>query len=251
MSDDGQYVFFQSPVALAPGALNEVQVNNPPGSVLAQNVYEYHDGGVSLISDGRDTTPNSSAAGINTSTRLLGVDRSGRNVFFATDDQLTSQDTDTDRDYYDARVCEETDPCVAPPPSPGPGCEEEACHTPASPPAATTLAGSNTFQGQGNLPLVPGVAVPRLVVLTHSARGVKFNLRVNPSAAGKVTVTGGDIKKLSRSLKAGAQSLQITLTAAARHTLHHRHKLAVRPRIVYAPTGGPATSSTVTLTIRP
>ena len=251
MSDDGQYVFFQSPVALAPGALNEVQVNNPPGSVLAQNVYEYHDGGVSLISDGRDTTPNSSAAGINTSTRLLGVDRSGRNVFFATDDQLTSQDTDTDRDYYDARVCEETDPCVAPPPSPGPGCEEEACHTPASPPAATTLAGSNTFQGQGNLPLVPGVAVPRLVVLTHSARGVKFNLRVNPSAAGKVTVTGGDIKKLSRSLKAGAQSLQITLTAAARHTLHHRHKLAVRLRIVYAPTGGPATSSTVTLTIRP
>ena len=123
MSDDGEYVFFDSPVGLTPGALNEVKVNNPPpGSIYAENVYEYHDGSVSLISDGKDTTPNSSAAGINTSTRLLGASRSGNDVFFATNDRLTSQDTDTDRDYYDARVCQESDQCVAPPPAPGPGC---------------------------------------------------------------------------------------------------------------------------------
>ncbi len=251
MSDDGRYVFFQSPVALAPGALNEVKVNNPPGRLLAENVYEYRDGNVSLISDGRDTTPNSNATGIGTSTRLLGVDRSGLNVFFATNDQLTSQDTDTDRDYYDARVCETTDPCVAPPPSPGLGCQEEACYGPAAAPVAVMLAGSNTLQGQGDLPAPPPGVVARLAVLTHSARGVKFNLRVSPSAAGRVTVTGGDIKKISRSLKAGAQSLQVTLTSAARRVLHHKRKLTVKLRIAYAPAGGQAISSTVTLTIRP
>ena len=47
MSDDGQYVFFESPVALAPGALLEVPVNPPSSTeVFAQNIYEYHDGEV-------------------------------------------------------------------------------------------------------------------------------------------------------------------------------------------------------------
>ena len=162
MSDDGQYVFFQSPVALAPGALNEVQVNNPPGRTLAENVYEYHDGNVSLISDGRDTTANSAALGIPTSTRLLGVDRSGRNVFFAAGDQLTSQDTDTNRDYYDARICEEASPCVAPPPPPGAGCSEEACRGQAPGAPSSSTPGSQTFTGPGNLTTAPaGTAKPK------------------------------------------------------------------------------------------
>ena len=160
MSDDGQYVFFQSPVALTPGALNEVQVGTS-GQLLAGNVYEYHDGNVSLISDGKDTTPNSVAPGVETSTRLLGVDRSGRNVFFATASQVTPQDTDTNRDYYVARICEEASPCVAPPVSPGPGCQGEACHPVAgvgSPVAET--GGSDTFTGPGDRSALQGPAAP-------------------------------------------------------------------------------------------
>lgn len=252
MSDDGQYVFFDSPVALAPGALNEVPVNKPPPvSIYAENVYEYHDGSVSLISDGRDSTPNSSANGVHTSTRLLGADESGRNVFFATNDQLTSQDTDTDRDYYDARVCQEADPCLAPPASPGPGCQGEACQTPAAAPAAAVLGGSSTLQGTGNLADQPGSVAVHLTVLTRSVHGVKFNVRLKPSAAGRVTITASLINKVSRSLKAGAQTIQISLTAAARRALHHKHKLTVKLHIAYTPTGGRATASTATITIRP
>ena len=54
MSDDGAFVFFESPVALTPRALNDVPVGE---GKLAENVYEYHEGQVSLISDGKDTTP--------------------------------------------------------------------------------------------------------------------------------------------------------------------------------------------------
>ncbi|MFI5091630.1 MAG: hypothetical protein ACHP7P_16440, partial [Terriglobales bacterium] len=41
MSDDGTFVFFQSPVALTPRALNDVPAGEEK---LAQNVYEYHQG---------------------------------------------------------------------------------------------------------------------------------------------------------------------------------------------------------------
>ena len=48
MSDNGEYVFFQSPIALAPGALQDA----PAGvnGALAQNIYSYHNGTITLIS---------------------------------------------------------------------------------------------------------------------------------------------------------------------------------------------------------
>ena len=43
MSHDGEYVFFESPVALAPGALDDVQIgHNEFEAEYAENVYEYH-----------------------------------------------------------------------------------------------------------------------------------------------------------------------------------------------------------------
>jgi hypothetical protein len=148
MSDDGSYVFFESPVALAPGALDDVQVGTPAVRLeYGQNIYEYHDGNVSLISDGKDTTP---IGGATSSPRLLGSDGSGADVFFATNDQLTSQDTDTQLDYYDARICTSGDPCFTPPPPPS-VCSEEACH--GAPPASVAgqTPGSEGFTGVGNL----------------------------------------------------------------------------------------------------
>ncbi len=156
MSHDGQFVFFESPVALTPGALNEVVVSGVGG--LAENVYEYHDGEVSLISDGKDTTPNTSVLGIQSSVELLGSDASGANVFFATNDQLTSQDGDTQRDYYDARICTAEAPCFTPPASTSP-CSEEACRgTAAGTPTAQT-PGSESFTGAGNLTPPPPAPV--------------------------------------------------------------------------------------------
>ncbi len=173
MSNDGEYVFFESPVALAPGALNEVEVPYFPGlKAYAENVYEYHDGTVSLISDGRDTSPRNIVLGILSSTQLLGTDATGANVFFATDDQDTAQDTDTQRDFYDARICTTSQPCFKPP-SPAAPCSEEACRG-ASPGApGSGPAGSESFTGPGNPAAAPPPPPVKPKTLTRAQKLVK------------------------------------------------------------------------------
>jgi hypothetical protein len=170
MSNNGQYVFFQSPVGLTPQALDDVRVGehvDPQVPEYAQNVYEYHEGHVHLISDGHDVSVNKgdssecteNATSIS-SVCLLGTDASGADVFFTTADQLVSQDTDTELDVYDARICTSGEPCVQVPPPLAP-CNEEACH--GIPPAVPALLtpGSATFNGQGNIPPAASGATPR------------------------------------------------------------------------------------------
>lgn len=123
MSNDGSYVFFQSPLALAPGALNETKVGTNGEFVL--NVYEYHDGVVSLVSDGKDKSESGKIAVLN--PELLGTDASGQDVFFATNSQLTAKDTDTQRDYYDARIGGGEEPVAE-----SPICESDTCRGPSS-----------------------------------------------------------------------------------------------------------------------
>lgn len=149
MSHDGAFVFFESPVALTPGALNDVSV----GEQFAQNVYEYHEGHVSLISDGRDTTGESR---IEVSpVELLGSDASGANVFLATFDPLVPEDTDNQRDYYDAHICSTGEPCAPPVPAPPVPCEGEACHSAAPGAPGGQMPGSESFTGPGNLAPAP------------------------------------------------------------------------------------------------
>jgi hypothetical protein len=106
VADDGEYVFFESPVGLTAGALNDVPIGADvfnSQTDYAENVYEWHAGQVFLISDGRDT--GAFGTGIaNSDVRLIGADASGANVFFTTADSLIPADTDTQVDIYDARV---------------------------------------------------------------------------------------------------------------------------------------------------
>jgi hypothetical protein len=158
MSDNGAFVFFQSPVALAPGALNDV----PAGELFAQNVYEYHEGRVSLISDGKDTTPESKVSV--TPVELLGSDTSGSNVFFTTFDPLVREDGDTQRDIYVAHICSAEKPCHPPKPAPPPGCEGEACQGPSGAPPVFGAPSSSTFSGPGNLAAPAAPAPPKATV---------------------------------------------------------------------------------------
>jgi hypothetical protein len=167
MSHDGAYVFFQSPIGLTPGALND----QPAGCAVefigkclrvafAQNVYEYHDGRVFLISDGRDTTPQGGPSRF-PPVKLLGADASGANVFFATFDQLVpTEDTDTQRDIYDAHICSEAEPCPPPPSGTPAPCEGEACHGGAPALPAGPTPGSATFMGPRN-PVPPAPVTPK------------------------------------------------------------------------------------------
>ncbi|HEX4306459.1 MAG TPA: hypothetical protein VHZ54_10500 [Solirubrobacterales bacterium] len=146
ISDDGSYVFFQSPAALVPGALDNVPANNL-GEVVsyAQNVYEYHEGHVYLISDGKDSSRTNRVAHF--SVELLGTDPGGENVFFSTVDPLTWQDTDTQRDFYDARIGG-----GIPEPAATAPCAGEGCRGPASSAGASPTAATSSFSGPGNQP---------------------------------------------------------------------------------------------------
>src|ERR1700730_1352984 len=168
MSDDGAFVFFQSPVALTPGALNDVVIGCINGVeengkcgfgvAFASNVYEYHEGHVFLISDGKDTR----------ALELLGSDASGANVFFATYDRLVPEDIDTQIDIYDAHICSDKEPCPAPKSAPVP-CEGEACRgvSPGAP--AGQAPGSESLTGAGNLsPITTGTAKPKIAARTRA-----------------------------------------------------------------------------------
>jgi hypothetical protein len=169
MSHDGSYVFFTSPVGLTPHALNDVQIETAKfleTVEYAQNVYEWHDGHVYLISDGRDT---SSAFGAASAVTLAGTDATGANVVFSTTDPLVAQDTDTAIDYYDARICTASDPCISPASAPA-GCDGEACRgapagAPALPGAASTAA-----NGSGNLAQPAGTTPKAKPKAKHKAK---------------------------------------------------------------------------------
>jgi len=156
ISENGEYVIFATPEKLQAN-----DVNN------AVDVYEWRDGSVSMVSDGRDPKgvfPNA-----------IALSSSGSDVFFTTDTALVGQDTDVLRDVYDARmsrcVDEEGEPlsfpeadeasCTnvggkvelagSPKPETPPSCSEDACGRPPSPSEAFAPAPSSLFTGGQNL----------------------------------------------------------------------------------------------------
>jgi hypothetical protein len=135
ISDDGSIVAFQSPDALTPQAA--------AGYV---NVYEYHSGQVSLISDGQDRT---SGQGGVPSTSLVGMDGSGADIFLTTADQLVPQDGDTQLDVYDARVEGGFPPSPSPPECEGEGCQGALSPAPLLPAIGSVgqLEGEQVFEG--------------------------------------------------------------------------------------------------------
>jgi hypothetical protein len=158
MSDNGRRVFFMSPIALTPGALNDVVISEQSGRTeYAQNVYEFEDGHVSLISGGRDVSVVANpACNGNSSVCLVGVDVSGDNVFFTTTDSLVPGDTDTQVDFYDARVCSVSSPCVAAAAPEAAGCLGEVCHGVPVVQPGVPGGGSSTLSGLGNAVSGPG-----------------------------------------------------------------------------------------------
>jgi len=154
MSDDGAYVVFQSADGLTPQALNgrlEEFETEQAGvketvSYYANNVYEYHDGNVYLISDGRDATSSEQAR---SSVQVDGISASGSDIFFETDSQLVPQDIDTQVDVYDARI----GGGFPAPVSLLPSCSGDACQGPLSA-SPVLLSPGSQFQAGGNPPLV-------------------------------------------------------------------------------------------------
>jgi hypothetical protein len=137
MSDDGSYVFFDTADALVPQDENRTL-----------DVYEWHEGRVSLISSGKDKAPSFFLG--QSAAEIGGVHVEAANVFFGTHAGLVPQDTGDSGDVYDARICAEADPCIKPPVGETAQCEGDACQNPPPAPIDAT-PGSLTFFGAGNL----------------------------------------------------------------------------------------------------
>jgi hypothetical protein len=147
MSENGQRIFFATPDALVPEDVNG-EVGCPQDQSLGlisvgyapiytcEDVYEWHEGTVSLISSG-------TGAG---ASYLIGSTPSGSDVLFYTSQRLVGWDTDTNTDIYDARV----GGGFPEPPAQPPSCEGESCRGGGTSAPAPTGAGTAVFQGQGN-----------------------------------------------------------------------------------------------------
>jgi hypothetical protein len=177
VSDDGSYVFFQTPLALVPGAANNfLTARVCPGGLpesfcdevekefgikfwqngYAQNVYEYHsspgdiaDGNVYLISDGKDLSPFKVGGAVH----LLGADPSGSNVFFTTVDQLVPEDQNNQQDIYDARIAGGFEIPVT-----EKGCTGESCKGPLIQGPVLPTVGSGTQAAGDNVVVKPSTS---------------------------------------------------------------------------------------------
>ena len=193
VSTDGSYVFFQSPVGLTPQALDMKVIGVVPEhgaageAQYANNVYEYHDGRVSLISDGQDIVPVSGSAASASAVQLLGSDGSGADVFFTTADRLVGQDADSNIDIYDARI-DGGFPAPALPSS----CAGEACQGQLSG-APTLLSPGSEFQAGGNPPL----AAPAVVSKQRAKAGPKRCKRGTTVRHGKCVRSKARARKAS------------------------------------------------------
>jgi len=143
ISDDGQRVFFSTPDALVPQ-----DVNGEPGCPIVdaggnqvfrcQDIYEWHDGTVSLISSGTGAEP----------VVPIGATHAGKDVFFMTPQRLVGRDVDNGTDIYDAHI----GGGYPEPPAQPPTCEGEACRGEGTIAAASSSAGTAVFEGSGNPP---------------------------------------------------------------------------------------------------
>jgi hypothetical protein len=139
VSDDGSTVVFSTARALSPRAVNDQQPG--PGPL---DVYEYHDGQVSLISTGHSPTSDGQPT----------ITPSGRDVFFTSTENILPRKSDGLKGIWDARI-EGGFPAA---PVPEGGCNSDACQGPPSVPDLLAANGSATFFGLGNS--APVVSTP-------------------------------------------------------------------------------------------
>ncbi len=161
ISDDGSYVFFDSGDGLIPTDTNE-----------KLDVYEWHEGRLSLISSGRESSDSF----------FLDSSSDGSNVFFGTHASLVSADSDGAGDLYDARIGG-----GFPTPSGSGPCEGDACQSPPPAPSSPTPA-TSTSPGPGNP--VPTFAKPHH---KHHHKKLRHRKRARRAGATSHAAEGSEV----------------------------------------------------------
>jgi hypothetical protein len=188
MAADGSPLIFNTAEGLSASDTNGVT-----------DVYAWHDdGGVSVISAGGGTS--------------VGITPSGRDIFFATDAQVSAVDGDFSTDIYDARVHGGFGPAQTTP------CAGDGCRGPRSQPPG--LAGSRSG--------LSGDRDAKNAAATFSLRAVTAAQRRRLAARGKVSLTAvanaaGMVRATARAKIAG----RLTTVGSARRTMTKPGSLAV------------------------
>jgi DNA-binding beta-propeller fold protein YncE len=169
LSNEGR-LFFNSADALthvAKPTRTEV-IDGVKHTVGVENVYEYEQQGVgscaaanteggcvALISSGESEHESA----------FLDASNNGEDVYFLTSQPLVSQDTDTEFDIYDARVCKlaGAEPCASAPAPVQAGCVGEACKAPAPAPPSFQAPASSSSGGTGNIVPSQGALASKVV----------------------------------------------------------------------------------------
>lgn len=224
VSDDGRRVFFQTAARLIAADEND-----------RYDVYQWHDGELSLISSGRSTSDSYYAD----------ASPDGSDVFFFTRAQLAPEDTDDAMDVYDARVGGGLPSRV--PAEPDRSCAADGCQGPAGDRPGTTTPGSGLNPSDGNVadPIAPADPVPFELIVTElgkqagprlAKRGVltvRFEVnralpvtaRLQVRRGGRWIASGTTTSTLRR---AGSTTVRVTLSKQARKQLARTRKLTVR-----------------------
>lgn len=239
VSADGSRVIFDSSDALVPQDTNG-----------QEDVYEYENGQLHLLSSGTSAYPS----------MLAGASSGQQDVYFLTRDSLVAQDIDNGLyDIYDARVGGGFPVPKQPAQCTGDGCQAAPSTPPVLPAAATV-----TFSGNGNV--VASSQGPSLKVAEISARAQrelaakgKITLSVKVSQAGTIAASATVVLKRHRTTvarasrrasRAGTVALTLRLSRAARQQLARTHELAITFAVSFSGVPRPATAR-LTLRLAP
>lgn len=173
-----------------------------------------------------------------------GID--GRDVFFLTTDTLVSQDLNGSVfKMYDARIDGVTQPKAGAPSCEGAGCRLDE----AAPPPAPQGSGRVTPRTQRPQSL-PAPTASRVVVSgSRSVKGVSLRLAAKVSGAGRLSVTGRGLVKVSRKTsRATTYHLAVRLSKASAAKLRRAHRLVVSATVRFVPSKGTTRSVKARLT---
>ena len=232
ISRDGRTIMFTSADDLLPQDINGVE-----------DVYEWHDGRLMLVSGGEAGQISSA----------VGMGKDGADIFFKTTQSLVARDIDGGlADVYDARIGG-GEPEVHEPPV----CRDDECQGSPAPRASQETPGSAQVSGSGQdddarVSVKPVLRVPVLsaVQLRGFARSGGLVLDVRATVAGRVDVTlrsklgrhTAKVASASRAAKTGGTvKVPLKLSGAARSTLARSGTLRITMSVSHSTVAGTQT----------
>ena len=161
LSDSGR-LFFDSADPLVDGEQGRTRqeiIGGQPVQVGVESVYEYEQPGTGSCAQAHGCVSLISSGTAQQESSFVDASKSGDDAFFVTSQPLVKQDTDTNFDLYDARVCTPQSPCLT---SEGAAAEpcanSDACRVAQPPLTATGSSGTSAYTGPGNAPRVENPA---------------------------------------------------------------------------------------------